>query len=550
MSGIEVMGVILALYPAVIDLCKAYRGTRGNASKSLERKVVLASTMYEQTLRGILLSGGISAGEMQPLFAVGNVATNQALWVSLGIDDKLRHCYGAQRLSDILGYLSDMEDALGRVRAELTRMCRDNNDSFKARIKLAIASRPQSEMIQRLQEVITLNKQLRELLDGWAPLLLVSPRRVAHDDDNIIHSPHPGGPDRDHEVGKFIAAIQSAYTCVCATAHIIGLGCYCTLCTKPLTLLDRADDSTGWEFGLAAPFTGQDDAHIRTAALLMPASHGNAYHAPTIGDLCSLLTDDMTASGAYHVLKDDGGVSDTENQAYMLKLTKAGSGGSELASIKHFSELLQPGSLSSTRDRLELAIQLSLAILRLCRTPWIGSSWTWNNTCVGLAQAAAEDSSPIYRRKFSIFILRDFYSATGTVGDSAAPTLATVTPSLALSHAPGLLDDEAILYQLGLALIELALGKTIDELKAGYGLDSLHDKEWSNFYTASRLIRERKISMRATIKYERVVNACVHHKYVDRDGNLKSLLSEPEYFMSNVRNVIIVPLVELWKSYL
>ena len=99
----------------------------------------------------------------------------------------------------------------------------------------------QSAISRHLNGLSELNVGLIRLLDMNHILVPCPPHR-----DEVIfsHQDH-GGEDRE-----FFKAIQRIYTCSCATAHFIYLGCYCDACVNPLMY---PPPTCGRQFVLAFP---------------------------------------------------------------------------------------------------------------------------------------------------------------------------------------------------------------------------------------------------------------------------------------------------------
>lgn len=65
MSGIDIVGVILTLYPIALDLAKGYRKIKWNDFE-LYRAVLVTGQLYDKTAKDLLTSA-VSYEEMQRL---------------------------------------------------------------------------------------------------------------------------------------------------------------------------------------------------------------------------------------------------------------------------------------------------------------------------------------------------------------------------------------------------------------------------------------------------------------------------------------------------
>ena len=117
-----------------------------------------------------------------------------------------------------------------------------------------------------------------------------------------------------------------------------------------------------------------------------------------------------------------------------------------------------------------------------------------------------------------------------------------------------IIADQPVLTKLGFALIELALGQTLEDMKEDtrsyWGLgDRRIDDDSMNFSTAKRLLKSGKIREEATRDYEDAVKACISHQYPDKEGNNRSLLLKDDSFSDNARDAILSPLFHVWKQF-
>lgn len=254
-----------------------------------------------------------------------------------------------------------------------------------------------------------------------------------------------------------------------------------------------------------------------------------------IENLCSLVKEVEGGSEVPEAAMDIVG----NNKTYRLKVKKLDD--TEPGTFRCIAELLQPGNHLLARDRMELAYRLSSAILQLCKTPWVSDSWAWNDVCV----SQVEEIEGLI--KFSIiFIPQEFYSVHHS--DDKASVSNNNNPVWLI------LQDQPVLTKLGFALIELALGKTLEEMKEETRSylelgDRDYDDDTMNYFTAKRLLKSGKIRQQAMKDYEHVVKACIEHQYRDQDGVYKKLMLEDDDFLHNVSEAIISPLFHIWKKF-
>ncbi|KAK0616199.1 hypothetical protein B0T14DRAFT_522696 [Immersiella caudata] len=223
--------------------------------------------------------------------------------------------------------------------------------------------------------------------------------------------------------------------------------------------------------------------------------------------------------------------------------------------IKSFDELRRDSSLS-TKYKLELAIRLSLAVLQLSNMPWVSESWTWNDVCVTEMEASiprnekasksdSRDGAHEKAESSVLFILhKRIYSVTYYLNSETASPIVVVVP-----RAVNIIDEEPAMTKLAFALIELALGRSIKELKEEYGLHEMPEDDTTNIYTAFQLLRDGKIREEAGREYEMVVDVCLKRRFVDSRGVLSCLGSDCESFLSRFRESIVRPLYLMWRNH-
>src|SRR6516162_9853495 len=107
---------------------------------------------------------------------------------------------------------------------------------------------------------------------------------------------------------------------------------------------------------------------------------------------------------------------------------------------------------------MQIAFQLCLCVLQLCITPWIDESWTWEECCVLRMADERHDGEEDEQHEFPhLFVTQKFYS-----GQSSGPA----KNRKRYSDTPlSILAGDPILTKLGFALIVLAVGKTLQEIR-------------------------------------------------------------------------------------
>lgn len=188
------------------------------------------------------------------------------------------------------------------------------------------------------------------------------------------------------------------------------------------------------------------------------------------------------------------------------------------------------------RVRAELAMNLAATILQFYPTAWIEKTWTWRNFSV-----ARDESS------HNLMITQRFWSLDLPRRQSLkeAPTPA---PSRFWSTFQ---DLDPMLVRLGFALIELALGKrladirfdkdTPDDSDGGGGGGASSDADLVDYYTAVDILNSNEIEDEIGVAYQRVVEACLRCRVIS-DVGMKLLKSNSSKFEADLEQFVVEPL--------
>jgi len=135
MSGLEVLGVLLGLYPLVVHLAKGYKLMKGGGGDSeLHRNLIVAYTRFENTVKGLLESCSIPYRELQQL---SSRQADQELWKDPILQQKLRNRIGEEKLDVALDHLLQIRTLLEQVKEELEGLSpRGDGVSLRAQLSL------------------------------------------------------------------------------------------------------------------------------------------------------------------------------------------------------------------------------------------------------------------------------------------------------------------------------------------------------------------------------------------------------------------------------
>jgi len=201
--------------------------------------------------------------------------------------------------------------------------------------------------------------------------------------------------------------------------------------------------------------------------------------------------------------------------------------------------LLQRGTLDR-RDRLQLAVQLAKVMMHLHATQWLGERWGKRDIFFPQVTTKAEDdngklvtvrkpmtNNPLVRQTFGSLE----HPSTGTPGQSEAT-----------STTPCLLRYDRSLFSLGIILIELLIGKRVEDLPE-YPEDSYQLDDNAEYQTADRLITSGRVDMEADTIYGSALRRCIR----GLDCNATSL--EDDGFKHEVQVKVIAELEKFWNTY-
>ena len=421
---------------------------------------------------------------------------------------------------------------------------------------VTLVNMPQSRMQERVKRLRALNRDLRAVLGDQT---ITTYHQQASGDAiscPIVDITQTGVT----RASQFFHSIRDAYTCQCAAPHAIGIGCSCRTCISPFSERLDLHSADEWEFCLAFFNLPSPDASDSATVLLqsIPGSHTDDNY-PTTQDMCSLLKDVSAQrdSDFDQVVLDTANIKDKTLHPMKVSIIDRDDGVSPV-SLKPFNELRRDSGLSA-KYKLELAVRLSLAIMQLWNTPWVDESWTCNDVCVAKMEVPAPEGgrrgsrvgnfhggnvSDAVESTVLFIVHRGIFSSTYDIETaSATPDVAAVSSSLEIK------DEEPVLTNLAFALIELALDRSIQEMKEEYkGLENIDD-DTANIYIATKLLGGGKIRDAAGREYEAVVDVCLRKRFVDSRGVPISLSSKKPSFVSDFRGTVVMPLWLIWRTH-
>ena len=405
---------------------------------------------------------------------------------------------------------------------------------------------PNSSLRDQLDELTGYNKQLQRLLtDRSLPNHASLTRRTVAPKRYLRREYGPAVDVYD--------ALCNGYQCDCDAPH------FANFCLPRLSDNFQADISglvTNWQFAFIFPVTDlevQSNSSMSAAEFMASWSKLHTEASDTTAktlrrqkshSICMAECDKFRSGKDQRPIPDmcifvksldsDAPISSTglgilrvAEKQYELQVP--GSTQDDVAStnIVSLNDLLTDKCFPLSRqERMNLALRLSYAILEFHSTPWIEACWTWQDFCIDKHNQA------------QLFVTQKFYSSRSRRLSSSSRT--------SLSSALWITHGEPILTRLGFALIELAMGRRLAELRTKeYGRNL--DPDTVDFLTAKYLIDSGRIRQEEGRYYESVVKTCLNHEYL-RNTELVRLDSSRSTFQDNVEELVIAPLHKHWTA--
>jgi hypothetical protein len=249
-----------------------------------------------------------------------------------------------------------------------------------------------------------------------------------------------------------------------------------------------------------------------------------------IGDLCNFIKT-LGEQNPIPAPASCLGVLGVKEKKYKVQVTSLDGYSSEPPSLLSLEEYLSPPHKDeiTRRKRMDLALSLSLAILQFYRTPWIDMWWTWKDFCV------------LKGDKSQIFVTKRFYSSHSRLSPKAQSHAASTS---AFWECFG----EPVLTRLGFALVELALGRRLSELRDQQeGIMQGGDEDMLDLMTAKHLVGEGKVLEEAGQCYHDAVQACLTHQVIMGTG-VKGLNSAHGNFQLDVERFVVAPIRDSFQA--
>jgi hypothetical protein len=219
------------------------------------------------------------------------------------------------------------------------------------------------------------------------------------------------------------------------------------------------------------------------------------------------------------------GILGVKEKEYTVKITSVETGSSKDRNVVCLEDCLVPfEAWQLTRQtRMDLALNLSQAILQFYSTSWIDDWWTWKDFCM-----LKDDNK-------KVFVTGKFYSTQRPLSSAAKKLAHPASTSMFWSCF-----GEPILTRLGFALIELALGKRLSQLRPP-DADPDGDQDVLDTFTAKKILKAGAVLAEAGQCYHDAVQACLTHEVV-MDSGLRRLDSTHPNFQQDLERFVVGPI--------
>lgn len=559
MSGFEVIGLVLGLYPIVLD---AYKKSKGEGIEKAIRRLEIEKFLFDDFVTRLIGPDlQLEEGQLVRLKA----SKDPACWKENDLQARLEHRYGFSKTKHIISLINDLNKLLLAIEKDLPGAAR-SFEKQQSKFRFAIRN-----LRSNLSDEASSNK-FTQLKDCRETLRAVLGEHTTPSSTGPFRQPLPtvDFPQRDNTDAKHIySAICSGYHCDCSLPHYANIEVPQLNTTPKLSWpRGRKDES---RLHILFPIEDANTAGITDtlanvslepqhyaeppppypkSALRLSRSDMSNFKMSSknlksasrktraisirecadekvdpILDLCNFVktfNTPNTTPGSENEL----GILQSEQKKY--KLQSPGTQNEGTRDTVSLDELTNPEKSSLPRgDRISLAVRLAYAIIQYYSTGWIDSEWTWKDFSVTGSEYKYTDVS-------QLFVSQKFYSASGK---------ATKRPMWVGWESLG----EPKLTRLGFALIELAMRKRLCEMRDAT-IDPNSDPDAQDYWTAIRLLNTGRIMREEGEGYANVVRACIEHQFRDPHYTMKYLDSRSETFHADVEQCVLKPLHCLWKE--
>ncbi|KAG4420759.1 hypothetical protein IFR04_006145 [Cadophora malorum] len=570
MSGIEAAGLVLGAWPLVVNLVTLYNsGKNGQEWELILHEVKTEELIYVECIESLLQA---DVPESVLLQLSSRQKPNHLLWKDPELQRNLENRLGTKRFPVVLQTLQNM-DLLLNVLNEKLKGLEIPSDTSHPKLRSGLrnirVNLPHASIKDNIRKLHKCNKLLQRIITPRSSNATV-PEAPNLQPEILTKLPPDTLRRMTEDANALHRAIGDGYSCSCPGGHEAHLGIHPLDdldIAQPYELLFPVDEETALEITsdvVASPISsttpdnmGRDidrkisfpsrrwshrgsmetvQSPLISQGTVLPTVRRRSVsfsqtpspeNSELIEDLCRFirkLGEEPPTGAPASCL----GVLGLNKDKYTVKVTSLdGDGSSHPSSFVCLDDFLPPAKKWNVdrKKRMDLALNLSLAILQFYSTPWIDSWWTWKDFCV------------LKGDKSQIFVTKRFYSThspLATKFDIAQHSAST--PVSVFWDCIG----EPVLTRLGFALVELALGRRLCELR-GEDQNSIDDEDMLDLFTAKDLVDREVVLNKAGKDYNAAVRACLWHQIVSEDC-VTGLDSKHRDFKRDMERFIVAPI--------
>ncbi|ERF71223.1 hypothetical protein EPUS_08141 [Endocarpon pusillum Z07020] len=599
MSGFEVAGVVLALFPIIVDGVRTYKHLTSGQSLEYLIKDILAEQIIFRSWMGHLLMPSVSVEALRDM--LDPKSNKFGRWQDPGLQSAVQQSFGTTTTAFLLVTLNDIHKELCAIKKALSYTTLPDANTIGSRFsytfQTARHTREDSGVRKRLQRLQELNAKLGQVFavpkanaapSANASACLPSVSGLEHATNvyqtirksyqcncegphltklrlpplkrRKIRSYHARGdrkkpvlnllfsveePGDDYESIQAPLRIQSASPTRPSDHSLVSTGTSdedFRIETSRFAMYKRASSSelsksfsdlslVGSNISTnttVTKFSGSRSCSISVVKCINPA-------VEQIVDLCKTIKSVDVSEGGQQDSKSIGALPTVGTDTYEL-LADQSEKDSSVQNMTTLEDIFTSNSCKLARGvRVELAVHLTTAVLQLCLTPWITSSWSWGDFSIAGLEGRQLDN-------LSLFITHQFYSqykghSISSISDQSDSSLLRLTPG------------EPAVTRLGFALIELAFGKRLASMQGQFQNIS-GDPYYRDLAIAAALMNSGCILHEEGVRYHQAVLTCLKQEVQTPDGyGKKSLSFKDPIFQQDAANAILKPLVDLWTDF-
>ncbi|KAJ9143469.1 hypothetical protein NKR23_g6571 [Pleurostoma richardsiae] len=538
----DALGLALCLLPTVLNIAELAKATHdAYAVRSLPMRIATSEKIFKESIWK-LLQGDEKLSDSDRVGLVNGDADFVQLWKDHEFVMRLRRRLDTEVLRTFQSKAREISTTLTTLKEQIEQV-----ESYSEKKPGAVRPREAKLGLQVLDIKKSLAKLKNQVNDVRKLLEPCSATTYAPSGDSQQNRDYArsGFGEKRHQktdaqfFDAFYSVLRESFRCTCAIPHEASLRLSENLeILFPVETGDSEEEDmisdlfrTTWSRSRSAQNVSHSCGEHQALPLRFSESRGSWNAAPIV-DLCHFTraiknsAPNSPASGNSSVLKaKEGRYTVTVPVRYPLSMPTVVSMDDVLDSCDSYG--------ISRRTRLDMTLDLVLAIVQFYQTPWIDASWTWRNF------AMIRNDSEV-----SLGVTRRFWSVSSEQGKG-------MTANALPSKFWGILrTKDPMLVRLGFALIELAMGKRLSEIRlatvtrtegAGETDQDEAVRDMEDYNTAMDLLDRNVVRDEVGVTYQQAVAACLQCKILEDEG-MRPLKPGTDTFEEDLGRFIIDPL--------